>query len=121
MLCHVVLCHGVVWCGVVWCGVAGVVWCGVVWCGVVWCGVVWCGVVWCGVVWCGVVWCAEGAVTKWQWTGWSCIRVMQAGRAVYLNARCVLYVVHLWQQAISLSGAGQLLPRAALGTRCRSA
>ena len=76
----------VVWCGVVWCGV---VWCGVVWCGVVWCGVVWCGVVWCGVVWCGVVWCAEGAVTRWNWPGWSCIWVMQAGRAVCLNTRLV--------------------------------
>ena len=76
--CGVVWC-GVVWCGVVWCGVVwrgvvwrGVVWCGVVWCGEVRCGVVWCGVVWCGVVWCGVVWAAEGAVTKWQWPGWSC-------------------------------------------------
>ena len=99
--CGVVWC-GVVWCGVVWCGVVwcGVVWCGVVWCGVawrgvVWCGVVWCGVVWCGVVWCGVVWCAEGAVTKKQWPGWSCRQVMQAGRAVCVDAGCVLCVVHL--------------------------
>ena len=79
---------GVVWCGVVWCGV---VWCGVVWCGVVWCGVVWCGVVWCGVVWCGVVSCAEGAVTKRQWPGRSCIRVMLGGEGcVCRHALCVV-------------------------------
>ena len=42
-------------------------------------GVGWSDGVLCCVVWCGVVWCAEGAVTKWQWPGWSCIRVMQAG------------------------------------------
>ena len=41
-------------------------------------------------VWCGcVVLCAEGAVTKWHWPGWSCIRVMQAGRAVCVDARRV--------------------------------
>ena len=104
-------------CGVVWCGV---VWCGVVWCGVVWCGVVWCGVVWCGVVWCGVAWCAEGTVTKRQWPGCSCILVMQAGRAVCVDAHCVLCVAHLC--------GGQTHPHvwqaqfmATLGTPCRSA
>ena len=111
--CGVVWC-GVVWCGVVWCGVVwcGVVWCGVVWCaqkamagmvlhmgnarqeGCV-CRCALC-VVCCAPVQrpalslcpagCGVVWFAEGTVTKRQGPGWSCMRVMQAGRAACLNA-----------------------------------
>ena len=106
--CGAVWC-GVVWCGVVWCGVVwcGVVWCGVVWCGVVWCGVVRCGVVWCGVVWCGVVWC--GAVCRRL-----CYRMAMAGMVLHTGnakredcvskrTRCVWYVVHLWQRAITLS------------------
>ena len=54
-------------------------------------------------------------------TGMSCIRVMQNGRAVCPNACCVQCVVHLWQRAVTLFGAGRLLFRAALGMLCRFA
>ena len=85
-----------------------------------WCSVVWCGVVLCGVVyswvedseWCGVAWCAQCTVTKWPWPGWSCIRVMQAGKAVCLSTRyvkCVSagprYSTLLWRPWV-LCGSG---------------
>ena len=71
------------------------------WCGVgdvVWCCVVLCCVVLCGIVWCSGVWPAEA--------------LLPDGRVVCLNARCAYYVVHLWQRAVRLSGAGRLLPSA---------
>ena len=105
------------WCGVVWCGV---VWCGVVWCGVVWCGVVWCGVVWCGVVWCGVVWCGVPKALFPNGYGRDALHTGNAKREGCVETRAVCSV-HLLQIAVSLSGAGWLLSRAALGTPCHFA
>ena len=61
---------------------------------------------------------AEGAVTKWQRPGWSCIRVMQGKRAVCLNALCVVCCAlvaesrhSLWQRAVTVHGCpGITLP-----------